>query len=124
MRGIASALPSFQAMSARMSINMFPGGVEMKKALIALCVIVLLAGCVTVGGWQWLAVASTRRLSVGMTKADVQAIMPYPSKINRTQTQAGMQEQIIWRGVSAGGATSPTIYLYFENDVLVGWQEG
>jgi hypothetical protein len=73
--------------------------------------------------WTWLAMASTRHLEVGMTKSEVRAFMPFPTKTNRMRSASGTQEQIIWRGSSGNGWQSPTIYLYFEDDVLVSWQE-
>ena len=96
----------------------------MKKTIAVLFVALMLSGCATVGGWRWMAVASTRSLRVGMSRAELQRVMPYPSDINITQTAAGKREQICWNTRPTGSQyyqPSP-IFVYVENGVVIGWQ--
>lgn len=89
----------------------------MKRAILLLCAM-LLAGCVTIGGWQWFALASTRGLRVGMTFAELQAMMPYPKDINRTAYDGGLSTQYVWTAPGGG-----LVCVYVEGDRVTGWQD-
>lgn len=71
-----------------------------------------------------MAVASTRNLRVGMTRAELQRVMPFPSDINVMQTAAGKREQICWNTKPTGSQyyRPAPIFVYVENGVVVGWQ--
>jgi hypothetical protein len=96
---------------------------KMRKTLVALLAVVLLSGCVSIGGWRWMAVASTSRLYVGMTRAELQKVMPYPSDINTTRTESGTREQICWNTQpSTSKYRMKPVYVYVDNGIVTGWQ--
>lgn len=95
----------------------------MKKAIVGLFIALILSGCMTIGGWQWMAVASTRNLYIGMTRAELQKVMPFPSDINVMQTAGGKREQICWNTKPTSKYYRPApIFVYVENGVVIGWQ--
>lgn len=89
----------------------------MKRSLVLIAIVLLVASCATMG--KMFTVVSTSRLRVGMTKAEVEAVEPYPQKINRTVVGNVVHEQWVFKNAISGSM----VYLYFENGILVGWQD-
>lgn len=60
---------------------------------------------------------------MGMTTAEVKASWGKPDDINRSVGSWGVHEQWIYYKISTFGLSYTTQYLYFENNILTGWQD-
>lgn len=94
----------------------------MKRILVVLLVgFSLLSGCATPGSRsglaKWWVPVDTSYLRVGMTEAQVRQYVRFPDQVNRTVVNGIEREQWVY-----SGGYKP-IYLYLENDVLIGWQK-
>ena len=101
----------------------------MKKFILILMSSLLILSCttfdnhgrVTERGWfsKWMVPVNVGDLRVGMTRDELNKMVRFPLRVNRSTTANGIREQWIYDG----GQYGRDIYLYVENDVLVGWQE-
>lgn len=123
----------------------------MKKILLYLFLVLFLSGCGVMQYQQWqdqreeyFQSYSNRSLSpeirqaifshkviLGMTKKQVTLSIGPPSEINRTVGNWGVREQWVYRSARIYEMFNPMaydqnrkpIYLYFEKDKLVSWQD-
>jgi hypothetical protein len=63
----------------------------------------------------YLAEAQAGRIMLGMTAVCVRRVLGSPHDINRSVSMNGIREQWVFR--------YPTRYLYFEDGILVSWQD-
>jgi hypothetical protein len=102
----------------------------MKRIFILALSLVLLFGCASAppqksaqgrkvsNSWQWFAFASTSKLAEGMTLQEVKAVFPFPKATNRSVSGGRVRLQIVFEQVK-----TKRIYLYFDDNILTGWQE-
>ncbi len=60
----------------------------------------------------------TRKLKVGMTRTEVEAVTPLSKHINRTVVEGRSIEQWVFKR-----GPGSYVYLYLENGILTGWQD-
>ena len=88
----------------------------MKKLLLLSAVLVILAGCATMFG------VDTSKLQIGMTQQQVVDVIGHLATINRTTTDTGTNEQWVYQAAMQSEFSKKTVYVYFENGKVKGWQ--